>query len=91
VAADRPGGRRSDRARRALEALTGKDYNFDPDQAEHFTGENGWHVDDYAQPLPPEPPGPPASPTRSSGSASGCSAAGSSAASPGTPASAWPA
>ena len=59
MAADRPGGRRSDRARRALEALAGKDYNFDPDKAEHFTTASGWHVDDYAQSLPPEPPGPP--------------------------------
>jgi uncharacterized protein (UPF0548 family) len=57
VAADRrPGGRR---ARRALAALAGKGFNFDPDQAEHFTGANGWHVDHYLQPLPPEPPGPP--------------------------------
>jgi uncharacterized protein (UPF0548 family) len=57
VAADRrPGGRR---ARRALEALAGKGYNFDPGQAEHLTTENGWKVDDYAQRLHPEPPGPP--------------------------------
>jgi uncharacterized protein (UPF0548 family) len=57
VAADRPLG--SSRARRALEALRDKTFNFDPDQAEHFTTANGWHVDDYRQPLPPEPPGPP--------------------------------
>jgi uncharacterized protein (UPF0548 family) len=58
VPADRhPGGRR---ARRALAALRDKDYNFDPDQADHYTTEAGWHVDDYAQALPPEPSGPPA-------------------------------
>jgi uncharacterized protein (UPF0548 family) len=47
------------RARRALAALAGKGLNFDPDQREHFTDANGWKVDDYRQPLPPEPPGPP--------------------------------
>ena len=52
-------GRGSRRARRALAALRDKAYNFDPDNAERFTTQNGWHVDDYAQPLPPEPPGPP--------------------------------
>jgi Domain of unknown function (DUF1990) len=57
VAADRHPG--SPRARRALAALAGKGLNFDPDQAEHFTTANGWKVDDYPQPLPPEPPGPP--------------------------------
>jgi uncharacterized protein (UPF0548 family) len=46
--------------RRALAALRAKAYNFDPDQADHFTTQNGWHVDDYVQPLPSEPPGPPA-------------------------------
>jgi uncharacterized protein (UPF0548 family) len=62
VAADRPRDsrlRRSDRLTRALAALADKGLNFDPDQAEHFTTEHGWHVDDYTQPLPPEPPGPP--------------------------------
>jgi uncharacterized protein (UPF0548 family) len=57
VAADRHLG--SPRARRALDALAGRGFNFDPDQADHFTTANGWHVDDYLQPLPPEPPGPP--------------------------------
>ena len=57
MAADRPRGGR--RARRALATLRDKGFNFDPDQAEHFTTANGWHVDDYRQPLPPEPPGPP--------------------------------
>ena len=57
MAADRRQG--GSRARRALEALRDKTFNFDPDQADHFTTTNGWHVDDYLQPLPPEPPGPP--------------------------------
>ncbi len=58
MAADRPRGGR--RARRALAALRDKGFNFDPDQSsDHYTTENGWKVDDYAQPLPPEPPGPP--------------------------------
>jgi uncharacterized protein (UPF0548 family) len=57
VAAERrPVGRR---AREALAALADKGFNFDPDQREHFTTANGWKVDDYLQPLPPEPPGPP--------------------------------
>ena len=58
MAADGP-ARRSDRVTRALAALADKSFNFDPDQADHFTTANGWHVDDYRQPLPPEPPGPP--------------------------------
>ena len=57
MAADRPRGDR--RARRALEALAGKGFNFDPGQGDHYTTGNGWKVDDYLQPLPPEPPGPP--------------------------------
>jgi uncharacterized protein (UPF0548 family) len=57
VADRRQGG---SRARRALEALRDQTFNFDPDQADHFTTANGWHVDDYLQPLPPEPPGRPA-------------------------------
>jgi uncharacterized protein (UPF0548 family) len=58
VADDRRRG--GSRARRALAALADEGFNFDPDQAEHFTTANGWHVDDYIQPLPPEPAGPPA-------------------------------
>jgi len=54
VAADRRRG--GSGARRALAALADKGFNFDPDQAEHFTTADGWHVDDYTQPLPPEPP-----------------------------------
>jgi uncharacterized protein (UPF0548 family) len=57
VTADRPRGGR--RARRALAALAAKGLNFDPDQHQHVTTENGWKIDDYLQPLPPEPPGPP--------------------------------
>jgi uncharacterized protein (UPF0548 family) len=57
VAADRHLG--GPRARRALTTLRDKTFNFDPDQADHFTTATGWHVDDYLQPLPPEPPGPP--------------------------------
>ena len=57
MAAERPLSSR--RARRALEALRDKSFNFDPEQREHFTGDNGWKIDDYIQPLPPEPPGPP--------------------------------
>jgi uncharacterized protein (UPF0548 family) len=59
MAADRRRGGR--RASRALEALAGKGFNFDPDQRDdHYTTGNGWKVDDYLQPLPPESPGPPA-------------------------------
>jgi uncharacterized protein (UPF0548 family) len=58
VAADRP--KRSRRAHRALEALAGKGFNFDPDQSAHYTTEKGWKIDDYLQHLPPEPPGSPA-------------------------------
>ncbi|HEY7606147.1 MAG TPA: DUF1990 family protein [Actinomycetes bacterium] len=58
MAADRP--RAGPRARRALAALAGKGFNFDPGQAEHYTTENGWKVDDYLQELPAEAPGPPA-------------------------------
>ena len=59
VAADRlPRGRRPARAldgagRQGASTST-------PTRPSHFTTANGWHVDDYAQPLPPEPPGPPA-------------------------------
>ena len=57
MAADRPRGGR--RARRALESLAAKSFNFDPDLGDHYTTENGWKVDNYLQPLPAEPPGPP--------------------------------
>jgi uncharacterized protein (UPF0548 family) len=56
VGADR---RLGARARDALAALADKGLNFDPDQRQQVTGVDGWKVDDYLQPLPPEPPGPP--------------------------------
>jgi uncharacterized protein (UPF0548 family) len=56
VGADR---RLGARARDALAALADKGLNFDPDQRQQGTGVDGWKVDDYLQPLPPEPPGPP--------------------------------
>ena len=46
-------------ARRALDELHDKGLNFDLERRVEFTPENGWHVDDYRQPLPPEPPGRP--------------------------------
>jgi uncharacterized membrane protein/uncharacterized protein (UPF0548 family) len=49
----------SDAARKALDELHDKGLNFDLERRGEFTPENGWHVDDYRQPLPPEPPGRP--------------------------------
>lgn len=46
-------------SRKALDQLHDKGLNFDIDKRGQFTPENGWQVDDYRQPLPPEPPGPP--------------------------------
>jgi uncharacterized protein (UPF0548 family) len=43
----------------ALRALHDKRLNFDLAVRDAMTGESGWNVDDYRQPLPPEPPGPP--------------------------------
>jgi uncharacterized membrane protein/uncharacterized protein (UPF0548 family) len=48
-----------DATRRALDELHDKGLNFDLERRGEFTPENGWHVDDYRQPLPPEPPGRP--------------------------------
>lgn len=48
-----------DATRRALDELHDKGLNFDLERRGDFTPENGWHVDDYRQPLPPEPPGRP--------------------------------
>ena len=48
MAAD--GRRGSRRARRALEGLAAKGFNFDPDPGDHYTTENGWKVDNYLQP-----------------------------------------
>jgi uncharacterized protein (UPF0548 family) len=47
------------RARRALADLAGRRLNFDPAELEGAGPHNGWHVDDYRTPLPPEPPGQP--------------------------------
>jgi uncharacterized protein (UPF0548 family) len=56
-----PEGRLGDpRSLEALRALHDKRLNFDLDGREAMTGEAGWNVDEYRQPLPPEPPGPPA-------------------------------
>lgn len=49
----------SARARRALDQLHDKGYNFDVDRRHELTAEQGWHVDDYTRLLPPEAPGPP--------------------------------
>ena len=48
-----------DDAKRLLDQLHDKELNFDLADRARFTVENGWLVDDYCQPLPPEPPGPP--------------------------------
>jgi uncharacterized protein (UPF0548 family) len=47
------------RARRALEQLAGRPLNVDPGELAGAGPQNGWHVDDYRQPLAPEPPGDP--------------------------------
>jgi hypothetical protein len=44
---------------RALKALDTRRVNFPLGSPEEFTPENGWHVDDFRQPLPSEPPGEP--------------------------------
>ncbi len=46
-------------ARRVLDELHDKPLNFELGDRSRFTPENGWLVDGYSQPLPPEPPGPP--------------------------------
>ena len=50
---------RDPRARRALDALHARPLNFDLARIGEFTAAQGWRLDDYRQPLPPEPPGPP--------------------------------
>jgi uncharacterized protein (UPF0548 family) len=50
---------RDPRARRALDALHARPLNFDLARIGDFTAAQGWRLDDYRQPLPPEPPGPP--------------------------------
>jgi len=60
VAVDAPGGALGDpAARRLLDELHAKALNFDIGERDTFTVENGWHSDEYRQPLPPEAPGPP--------------------------------
>ena len=49
----------SPRARQALADLAGRSLNFDPAALAGVGEHNGWHVDDYREPLPPEPPGAP--------------------------------
>jgi uncharacterized protein (UPF0548 family) len=47
------------RAQRALAELAGRPLNVDPEELAAASPRNGWHVDDYRRPLPPEPPGEP--------------------------------
>ena len=47
------------RARAALADLDDALLNFDLDRRGDITVANGWKLDHYRQPLPPEPPGPP--------------------------------
>lgn len=47
------------RARAALADLDDAPLNFDLDRRDDITVANGWKLDHYLQPLPPEPPGPP--------------------------------
>jgi uncharacterized protein (UPF0548 family) len=47
------------RARQALADLAGRSLNFDPAALGGAGEHNGWHVDDYREPLPSEPPGEP--------------------------------
>jgi uncharacterized protein (UPF0548 family) len=42
-----------------LTLLRGRPLNFDPNRRHEYTPETGWHIDDYAVPLPGETPGPP--------------------------------
>jgi uncharacterized protein (UPF0548 family) len=44
---------------RGLEELRDRSLNFDEASRATWTEENGWHIDDYCQPLPAESPGPP--------------------------------
>ena len=47
------------RARRALAELSARTLNFDPAEIAGADPADGWHLDDYRQPLPAEPPGEP--------------------------------
>jgi uncharacterized protein (UPF0548 family) len=48
-------------ARRALDGLHDRTFNFEDSDREHWTREAGWRIDDYRQALPGERPGPPES------------------------------
>ena len=50
---------RSPRAQRALRALAGRALNFGADDLRTATTSDGWHIDDYCQPLPAEAGGQP--------------------------------
>ena len=56
---DAPLPRRTRRDDRMLAALAQRAVNFDAGRTGTYTPENGWHVDDMVEPLPPEPSGPP--------------------------------
>ena len=45
--------------RQALAELRRRGLNFDVSRRTEYTPQNGWHVDDVRQALPPEPPGAP--------------------------------
>ncbi len=47
--------------RRALDAVRGRPFNFEPQGLEAAASRGGWNVDDYRVELPPEPPGQPVS------------------------------
>jgi uncharacterized protein (UPF0548 family) len=47
------------RVQRKLAEFRRRDYNFDPNRAEEYTAERGWHRDELSQALVPEGPGPP--------------------------------
>jgi hypothetical protein len=46
-------------SRRALDEAHHAQLNFDASELLEASTADGWHVDDYCQPLPAEPPGPP--------------------------------
>jgi len=46
-------------ARHILDALHDKSLNFELGRRDEVTAENGWHMDNYCQPLPAEVAGPP--------------------------------
>jgi len=49
----------TERAKRALAALSDRPLNFDPADVRDASADSGWHIDDYEQALAPEPPGDP--------------------------------